>query len=262
MCSLSQNSTSCKPRGIVHTKGVLVVMPTYNEVDNISLTVEQVLSRCPEVSIVVVDDCSPDGTGQIADKLANRDARVHVIHRTDSKGLGPAYLTGFAWGLKHGYQIICEMDMDGSHRPQDLSRLLQYIEHHNEVDLVIGSRRVPGGKTVGWPWYRNWISRCGSSYARWILRLPVKDVTAGFRAYRSSLLRQLDLRDVESAGYVFQIDMLRRVQEAGGVIVELPIVFNKRRFGTSKMGMDIVLEAMMRVTVWGIERGVHGMKGR
>lgn len=242
--------------------GVLVVMPTYNEAGSIKSTVGQVLDYCPDITILVVDDCSPDGTGHIADVLACQDTRVHVIHRSGPRGLGPAYLAGFAWGLQGHYCTICEMDMDGSHRPQDLPRLLQRLDQADDVDVVIGSRRVAGGKTVGWPWYRDLISRCGSWYAHRLLHLPVRDATAGFRAYRASMLRRLDLQEVESAGYVFQIDMIRRVQEAGGNIVELPIVFVERRLGTSKMGLKIVVEAMMRVTSWWISRIVTSRRSR
>ncbi|RBP99250.1 polyprenol monophosphomannose synthase [Bifidobacterium xylocopae] len=236
-------------------------MPTYNEAGTIGRTVGQVLEACPDISIVVVDDGSPDGTGRLADSIAAGDRRVHVMHREGPRGLGPAYLAGFAWGLERGFAVICEMDMDGSHRPQDLPRLLALLDRRPQVALVLGSRRVSGGATAGWPWYRDLISRLGSWYARHALGIRVRDATAGFRAYRSWALRRVDLGSVESSGYVFQIDMLRRILAAGGIVVELPIVFVERTQGVSKMGPSIVLEAMVRVTGWGLER-VRGCFGR
>nr|WP_317643663.1 polyprenol monophosphomannose synthase [Bombiscardovia apis] len=233
---------------------VLLVMPTYNEADNIALTIRQILLACPSATILVVDDDSPDGTGRIADRLAQSDKRVAVLHRQGPRGLGPAYLAGFAWGLNRGFEIICEMDMDGSHRPQDLPRLLSVLENRPQVDAVIGSRRVHGGKTAGWPWYRALISRGGSWYARRALGLHVRDVTSGFRAYRSSILRRIDLSAVHSSGYVFQIDMLRQIQAVGGRCVEVPIVFVERQRGASKMDTAIVVEAMVRVSRWGLQR--------
>ncbi|KFI39643.1 glycosyltransferase [Bifidobacterium actinocoloniiforme DSM 22766] len=240
-------------------RGVLVVMPTYNEADNIERTVGQVLAACPQARVLVVDDASPDGTGRLADRLRAQDERVNVIHRQGARGLGPAYLAGFAWGLERGFEVICEMDMDGSHRAQDLPRLLAVLEERPQVALVIGSRRVRGGTTVGWPWYRDVISRAGSWYARHALDIRVRDVTAGFRAYRSWALRGADFERVESSGYVFQIDMLRRVLDQGGIVVEVPIVFVERTLGSSKMSPSIVAEAMLRVTAWGWDRVRRGL---
>lgn len=229
-------------------------MPTYNEKENLVPTTSGVLANEPDAHILVVDDASPDGTGELADDLAGRDERVHVLHRTAKNGLGPAYLAGFDWALGHGYDVVCEMDMDGSHRPEDLPRLLDALDREPVVDLVIGSRRVPGGRTENWPWYRDLISRGGSWYARWMLGLGVHDMTSGFRAYRASMLRRLDLSSVVSNGYVFQIDMTRRVAAAGGGIAEVPIVFMERVRGRSKMDSSIVSEAMRSVTVWGVRR--------
>lgn len=231
--------------------GTLVVMPTYQEAQNIRTTLEALLRVCPEVHVLVVDDGSPDGTGRIADAMALEDARVSVLHRDVRQGLGPAYVAGFRWALERGYGRICEMDMDGSHRPQDMARVLQYAEGHPEVDLVIGSRRVPGGSTRNWPWYRDLISRLGSWYARMALGMPVRDMTAGLRAYRAEALGKIDLDRLHSSGYVFQIDMLRRIVAGGGRVHEVPIIFMERIRGRSKMDTGIVLEAVVQVTRWG-----------
>ncbi|MBW3087621.1 polyprenol monophosphomannose synthase [Bifidobacterium sp. 82T24] len=233
---------------------VVVVMPTYNERENLPVTLGGVFDHCPDVHVLVVDDGSPDGTGELADDMASRDHRIHVMHRREKNGLGPAYLAGFRWALDHGYDVVCEMDMDGSHRPADLPRLLDVVCGDADVDLVIGSRRVPGGGMEDWPWYRDLISRGGSWYARTMLGLRVYDMTAGFRAYRASMLRRIDFSDVQASGYVFQIDMTRRVAAAGGVIREVPITFVQRVRGVSKMSSAIVVEALWRVTVWGIRR--------
>lgn len=229
-------------------------MPTYDERENLLRTIRGVLGNEPGADVLVVDDASPDGTGELADALSARDGHVHVLHRTAKNGLGPAYLEGFAWTLANGYDVVCEMDMDGSHRPEDLPRLLDVLGRDPDVDLAIGSRRVPGGRTENWPWYRDLISRGGSWYARRMLGLGVHDMTAGFRAYRAPMLRRLDLSSVVSNGYVFQIDMTRRVAAAGGRIVEVPIVFLERTRGRSKMDSSIVSEAMRSVTVWGVRR--------
>ena len=237
--------------------GTIVVMPTYQEADNIGVTLPQLLACCPEVDVLVVDDNSPDGTGAKAEDMAKRDPRVHVIHRHDRRGLGPAYVQGFRWSLGHGYDLICEMDMDGSHRPQDLARMLAVARGKAHPGLVIGSRRVRGGRTQHWPWYRDLISRLGSWYARTALGSSVRDMTAGLRVYRADVLRRIDLRRVRSSGYVFQVDMLRRVQAMGLSVVEVPIVFVERVRGSSKMDAGIVLEAMVQVTLWGLERLTH-----
>jgi dolichol-phosphate mannosyltransferase len=233
---------------------VCVVMPTYNERENLDPTLSALLEWNPQVHVLVVDDASPDGTGEAADAMAASDQRVYVLHRAGKNGLGPAYLAGFDWALKRGYATLCSMDMDGSHRAQDLHAMLQVLRNRSGIDLVIGSRRVPGGRTEGWSRYRNWISRAGSWYARTMLGLGVRDMTSGLRAYRAGILRASDLRSVEANGYVFQIDMTRRVAAAGGGIAEVPIVFPERMRGRSKMGAGIVFEAMWRVTRWGMRR--------
>lgn len=216
-----------------------------------------------DVSFYKDDDAAllSDANVSTADlKVANRinattnGSKLHVLHRAGKLGLGSAYIDGFKWALARGYDIICEMDMDGSHRPDDLHRILHRIHDDEHVDLVLGSRRVPGGTTENWPWYRDVISRAGSSYARFMLGLKVRDMTSGFRAYRARILRRIDLDGIDDNGYVFQIDMTRRVVAAGGVVVEVPIVFPERALGESKMDGSIVREAMHKVTQWGVAR--------
>ncbi|MET0953354.1 MAG: polyprenol monophosphomannose synthase, partial [Aeromicrobium sp.] len=184
--------------------GALIVVPTYNEADNLGWILGRILQAQPEVDILVADDGSPDGTGRIADEIAARDPRVHVMHRTSKQGLGSAYRAGFAWGLDRGYDVLLEMDADGSHRPEDLGQILAASEEG--ADLVLGSRWVPGGGVVNWPWHRRLISRGGTLYARLMLGIPVKDATGGFRAFRRGTLERLPLDDVASQGYCFQID--------------------------------------------------------
>lgn len=234
-----------------------VVMPTYNERENLGMTLRDVFDHNSGVEVLVVDDASPDGTGELAEALAHADWRIHVLHREDKLGLGPAYVAGFRWALEAGYAVVCEMDMDGSHRGCDLAAMLRRLRDDDAPDLVIGSRRVAGGSTQGWSRWRNMVSTGGSWYARAMLGLPVRDMTAGFRAYRAQMLRRIDLGDIRANGYVFQIDMTRRVARAGGVIVEVPIVFPDRVRGTSKMTMGIVAEAMLAVSGWGLDRLLH-----
>lgn len=228
----------------------LVVIPTYQEAENVGVVVPAV--RRHDVDVLVVDDASPDGTGAIADRIAEQDPRVHVLHRTDKDGLGAAYRAGFAWGLERGYDVFVEMDADGSHLPSELPRLLG--QSAAGADLVIGSRWVPGGAVVNWPATRRLISRGGTWYARLMLGVPTRDTTAGYRAFRRETLAAVDLDAVASRGYCFQIDMTRRVHALGFSIVEVPITFVERERGESKMSRDIVLEALWRVTRWGLER--------
>ena len=230
----------------------LVVIPTYNEADNVAWIVEQLHSAKPDVDVLIADDGSPDGTGDIADGLAAADARVHVLHRSAKQGLGSAYRAGFAWGIERDYAVLVEMDADGSHRPEDLGRLLDASAAG--ADLVLGSRWVDGGGVVNWPWHRRIISRGGTFYARLMLGIPIKDATGGFRAFRRETLERLPLDEVASQGYCFQIDMARRVLGAGMTIVEVPITFVERERGESKMSGGIVREALWRVTVWGLQR--------
>ncbi|MBT1619467.1 MULTISPECIES: polyprenol monophosphomannose synthase [Curtobacterium] len=232
--------------------GTLVVIPTYDERENIESVVARVLAARPEVAVLVVDDGSPDGTGAIADALARDDERVHVLHRTEKAGLGAAYLAGFAWGLERHHDVLVEMDADGSHRPEELGRLLERCAAG--ADLVIGSRWVRGGSVVNWPWHRIALSRGGSLYSRIALGVRVRDLTGGYRAIRADLLRSLVAEDIASAGYCFQVDLARRAVRAGAVVAEVPITFVERERGESKMSGGIVVEALVRVTGWGLQR--------
>jgi dolichol-phosphate mannosyltransferase len=230
----------------------LVVIPTYDEADNIAWIIEQLHAAQPDVDVLVADDGSPDGTGDIADELAAADPRINVLHRGGKQGLGAAYRAGFAWGIERGYDVLVEMDADGSHRPEDLGSLL--TASAAGADLVLGSRWVQGGGVVNWPWYRQLISRGGTFYARLMLGIPIKDATGGFRAFRRATLERLPLDEVSSQGYCFQIDMARRVVAADMTVVEVPITFVERERGESKMSGGIVREALWRVTVWGTQR--------
>ena len=229
---------------------VLVVIPTYNERLSLPVTLAELRSEVPGVDVLVVDDASPDGTGEWAEQRRGQDDRLQVLHRADKEGLGPAYLAGFEWALRHGYDVVVEMDADGSHRAQDLPPLLHALT--DSVDLVIGSRWVPGGAVQNWPAPRRWLSRGANRYAKAALALKVHDSTAGFRAYTADVLTRVDLAGVASQGYCFQIDLTRRVHRAGGRIVEVPITFVERAHGTSKMDRSIVIEALWRVSAWGV----------
>ncbi len=237
----------------------LVVVPTYDEAESLPRLIDGLAVHVPDVDVLVVDDASPDGTGLIADRLARTDARVHVLHRAGKQGLGAAYRAGFAWALARDYDVVVEMDADGSHRPQDLPALLERLAH-GDVDLVLGSRWVPGGRVVNWPWYRKLISRGGTWYAQRALGLSVADVTGGFRAFRRTSLEALPLERVASQGYCFQVDLVRRVVAADQQIAEVPITFIERTRGHSKMSGAIVREALWRVTVWGVKRRVGRLK--
>ncbi|KGN42868.1 polyprenol monophosphomannose synthase [Knoellia aerolata] len=238
---------------------VVVLIPTYNERENLPAIVERVRREVPEVDVCVLDDNSPDGTGEVADALAHDDGQVHVIHRAGKQGLGAAYLHGFAWALEQGYDAVVEMDADGSHRPEDLRRLLAAAR---DADLVIGSRWVPGGRVVNWPTHRKVLSVGGNIYTRVLLGMDVSDATAGYRVYRASALRGLDLASVESAGYCFQVDLTRRAVAAGLEVVEVPITFVERVIGDSKMDQSIVRESLGRITVWGVQRRAEQVRER
>lgn len=229
---------------------ILVVIPTYNERENLPRILARVRAATPDVDVLVADDNSPDGTGDIADALAASDSRIHVLHRPGKAGLGAAYLAGFDWALERGYDAVVEMDADGSHRPEDLPRLIEAL---TDADLVLGSRWVAGGQVVNWPLSRKILSRGGNAYARVMLRAPVRDATGGYRIFRSSALRLLDLGAVESQGYCFQVDLVWRAVQRGLVVREVPIMFVERELGTSKMSRGIVLEALAKVTRWGID---------
>jgi dolichol-phosphate mannosyltransferase len=228
---------------------VLVVVPTYNEALTIGKTVGRVRTAAPSAHVLIVDDGSPDGTGTIANELAELDQNVHVLHRAGKQGLGAAYLAGFSWGLDHGYDILVEMDADGSHQPEELPRLLNAVD---KADLVLGSRYVPGGRVVNWPRGRELLSRAGNTYARIALGISLRDATGGFRAFRAAALWGLDLDGVASQGYCFQVDLAWRAVRAGQRVVEVPITFVEREQGESKMDSTIVREALWRVTQWGV----------
>lgn len=229
----------------------LVITPTYNEAANIQDAVSAVMSNS-DADVLIVDDSSPDGTGTIADDIARANSRVHVMHRMAKDGLGGAYLAGFDWALARGYDVIVEMDADGSHRGVDLPLLLHQLAENPKADLVLGSRWIPGGSVVNWPRRRLLLSRVGNQYARFMLRIPVADATGGFRAFRAGTLRRINLVGVRSQGYCFQIDLVRRVLQAGMNVVEVPITFVERTAGASKMSNAIVREALVRVTLWGL----------
>jgi dolichol-phosphate mannosyltransferase len=237
------------------TGRVVVVMPTYNERQNLEGMATRIRESVPDADLLVVDDNSPDGTGDLADKLAEADAHVHVMHRTEKAGLGRAYVAGFTWALDNGYDLIVEMDADGSHRPEDLPKLLVAV---TKADAVIGSRYVPGGTVVNWPKSREILSRGANIYNRLMLGVRIKDATGGFRVYRSSTLRKIDLTSIDSAGYCFQIDMTLRVLQAGLVLTEVPITFVERELGASKMSNAVIIEAFTRVAQWGISARLHG----
>ncbi|TEX44714.1 MAG: dolichol-phosphate mannosyltransferase [Actinomycetales bacterium mxb001] len=238
---------------------VLVIIPTYNEAENLPVIVGRVRASVPDADILVADDNSPDGTGRLADEMAASDAHVHVLHRPGKEGLGRAYLAGFAWGLDRDYDVLVEMDADGSHRPEELPRLLDALEH---ADLVLGSRWVPGGAVVNWPRSREVLSRGGSLYTRLALGIRTRDATGGYRAFRAQTLRDLDLDSVQSNGYCFQVDMLWRAVQRGKVIREVPITFVEREAGTSKMSNRIVVEALTKVGQWGAQERWRQVSGR
>jgi dolichol-phosphate mannosyltransferase len=229
---------------------VLVVIPTYNEVDNLEPIIARVRAAVPEAHMLVVDDGSPDGTGALADRLAAAEpGAVSVLHRSEKAGLGAAYVAGFRWALAEGFDVAVEMDADGSHAPEELPRLLAALR---EADLVIGSRWVPGGEVRNWPLSRLLLSRGASVYTRVLLRYPVRDATAGYRAYRRGVLEQLKLDEVASQGYCFQIDLGWKTWRSGFRVVEVPITFTERAVGQSKMSRAIVTEALWRVAAWGL----------
>ena len=236
----------------------LVVIPTYNEIDSLPHTLEALHRWVPDADVLVVDDGSPDGTGDWADARAQEDPRVRVLHNPVKGGLGAAYLAGFREALAGDWEIICEMDADGSHRGRDLPQLLSAVR--DGADLAIGSRWVPGGAVVNWPRNRHVLSRGANVYANVLMGLGVHDATAGFRAFRRTTLEAIHLDDVESAGYCFQIDMTRRVKDAGLTITEVPVTFVERELGESKMNGDIIGEALVRVVRWGAQRRARQLR--
>ncbi len=240
----------------MHPDRVTVVVPTYNERENLPRIAEAVLAH--GYRLLVVDDGSPDGTGELADSIAVSQDRMSVVHRHTKEGLGPAYAEGFRTALDSGAAIVCEMDADFSHDPLDLPRLVDAVDRG--ADLALGSRYVPGGSTPDWPVHRRWLSKGGNLYARLALGLPVHDATGGFRAFRSGCLEQLDPASCRASGYGFQVEMAMRAVDGGFTVEEVPIVFRDRRFGTSKMNGVIVLEAMWLVTRWAVRRRMRRLR--
>ncbi|MBK9740152.1 MAG: polyprenol monophosphomannose synthase [Actinobacteria bacterium] len=238
---------------------ILVIIPTFNERSTLTPIVARLRTSVPEAHILVADDNSPDGTGDVADSLAAEDDHVHVMHRLGKEGLGAAYLAGFGWALQDGYDVVVEMDADGSHQPEQLSRLLDALR---TADVVLGSRYVPGGRTENWPRSRELLSRGGNAYTRAILGVPIHDATGGYRAFRAETLRKLDLHEVASQGYCFQVDLAWRAVQRGLRVQEVPITFVERTSGTSKMSQKIAVEALWRVTVWGVDDKVTRIRRR
>ena len=257
---IDQPSTPARPR----LDRVLVLLPTFNERDNLPQIMKRIRTSVPDAHVLVLDDNSPDGTGELADSLAASDDHIFVMHRRGKEGLGKAYLAGFKWGLKHGYDAMIEIDADGSHPAEELPAMLRLAQ---DADLVIGSRWMPGGAVENWPLNREILSRGANIYVQLMLHTRVRDATAGFRVYRATLLRELDLETVQSAGYGFQIDLTWRATKVGATIVEHPILFKERELGVSKMSENIISEAFLAVAKWGVEyrtsqllKGLHAVR--
>ena len=240
---------------------VLVVIPTYNERESLPGVLDRVRRAVPAAHVLIVDDGSPDGTGAYAAQRAATDHQIHLLERKEKNGLGPAYLAGFTWGLERGVRVLVEMDADGSHRPEQLPRLLSALEETGAA-LVIGSRWIPGGAVHQWGWHRQALSRGANLYVRCALGMPVRDATAGFRAFDASLVQNLVKSRVASQGYCFQVDITRKAYDLGAQIREVPIDFDERSLGDSKMDSAIIREALLRVTGWGVQHWIHKLFGR
>lgn len=236
----------------------IVVVPTYNEIENIAAIVGRLRQAVPRAHVLIVDDSSPDGTGERADKLALTDPGISVLHRAKKEGLGKAYLAGFAVALERGYDYIVQIDADGSHDPTELPAMIKRAKAGN--DLVIGSRWVDGGSVKNWPWIRHSVSRAGNAYARMILGSDIRDLTAGYRVFRASALKELGLAGVSSQGYCFQVELAWNLERAGYRVVEHPITFVERSTGRSKMHAGIVAEALFRVTGWGLSATLKSVR--
>ena len=236
---------------------VVMVIPTYNESLNLAWIVGRLRTALPGVDVMIVDDNSPDGTGKLADELAAEDPQVMVVHRTEKAGLGAAYVNGFTVALEKGYDVIGEMDADGSHQPEQLHTLLDALK---TADLVIGCRWMPGGSVVNWPKSREYLSRGGNIYVRLLLGVGIRDATAGFRVFRRTTLETIDVTTVQSTGYVFQTDLARRTLRAGLTVKEVPIEFIERERGDSKMSGHVAAESLVRITIWGLHERWNRIK--
>ena len=233
----------------------LIIIPTYNELANAPILIERIFKHIPDAHILIIDDGSPDKTGEKIKELQSKyPSSLFLLERARKSGLGSAYRTGFAWGLERGYEELIEMDADLSHRVRDLKKMIDAKELQPNTDLVIGSRWIPGGKTENWSRGRELLSRAANLYVRAMVGLRVKDSTAGFRIYSASMLKRLNMESIKSEGYSFQIEMTRAVHKLGGKIIEVPITFRERENGVSKMSKNIVREAMLLVTIWGLKR--------
>ena len=232
----------------------LIIVPTFNELANVPILIERIFTHIPNSHILIIDDGSPDKTGEKIKEIQKRYPGLFLLERASKSGLGSAYRTGFAWGLERGYEELIEMDADLSHRVRDLKKMIEAKELQPNTDLVIGSRWMPGGRTENWSKSRELLSRAANLYVRAMLGMGVKDSTAGFRIYSSSILKKLNLEAIKSEGYSFQIEMTRAVHKLGGKIIEVPIIFRERENGVSKMSKNIVREAMTLVTIWGLKR--------
>jgi dolichol-phosphate mannosyltransferase len=233
----------------------LIIIPTYNELANAPILIERIFKHIPDAHILIIDDGSPDKTGEKIKELQSKyPSTLFLLERARKSGLGSAYRTGFAWGLERGYEELIEMDADLSHRVRDLKKMIEAKEQQPNTDLVIGSRWLAGGRTENWSKSRELLSRAANLYVRAMLGMGVKDSTAGFRIYSSSILKKLNLEAIKSEGYSFQIEMTRAVYKLGGKIIEVPITFRERENGVSKMSKNIVREAMLLVTIWGLKR--------
>ncbi len=242
-------------QAVLRGAGAVILVPTYNEAGNVERMITAIHQNVPEAHVLIIDDNSPDGTGRIADKVAAQDSRVHVAHRPGKQGLGVAYRYGFRWALDHGYERMVQMDCDFSHSPADLPRMIELLESHS---VVVGSRRVEGGGTENWPWYRSAISSAGSLYARTVLHSKVRDLTSGFKGYRASALERLDLDNLRVDGFGFQIEVTTHLLAMGVDIHEMPIRFVDREVGVSKMSSKIFVEAMLKV--WSIRSSVASVR--
>ena len=227
-----------------------VLVPTYNELHTLPSIIHRIFEHNPNVYVLVIDDNSPDGTGELADKLKEKYEKLEVLHRQSKNGLGAAYVEAFKFSINN-FDVLVEMDADGSHDPKDLTQILKNIE---QFDCVLGSRWVNGGKVVNWPKSREILSRGGNWYAKLMLNFNIEDSTGGYRAYKTSALSQLNLEEIDSQGYCFQVDMVRRLLEKGFSIKEVPITFTERTIGSSKMSKNIVIEAFIRIGIWGLKR--------